>query len=864
MNAPREQHRFVAEKKERTVKPPPRDFQELSPAGEPMAGPKGAEAGPTDSAAGSAAAENAATGAAAAKTAATGAAALPLTPPARESAAEKSTGTEQEPAEAWLLRAAPLEGGYLRLTLSRTADPARIPLKKNQTGGNEDAAGGTPALPASWALQQRPAEAAADAPAAGQMPAWSLTGGGRLHFGGLVLSGWQRHPEALRFSLELEVAAELYGLGERMGRLERSGRIWDMWNTDEPDHLPSRDPLYVNIPFALLHSGERWYGLLLDVPGRQYWNTAGSTAGRITVDVEEDYLDAYLFAAENPRAVLRRYSELTGRSPLPPRWALGFHQSRYSYIPAAQVEEIAERFRREQLPADVIHLDIDYMDGYRIFTWDRDRFPEPSKLARRLAAKGFRLVTIVDPGVKVDPEYHLYAEGKRQGYFCRRPGGRIYEGRVWPGPAVYPDFSRREVRHWWADHHRVLLNEGVAGIWNDMNEPADFTGDPDHRPDYTVPNEIVAENDGDPVSFRRFHNLYANAMNLAAREGFHRHRPGERGFLLTRSGYAGVQRSSAVWTGDNCSWWEHLAAAVPMLLGLGISGVPFVGSDTGGFQEDASPELYARWFAFSAFTPLFRAHTADDTGGHEPWSFGPKVLSIARHYLRLRYALLPYLYTAFEHSSSSGDPIMTPLFLEWPGEERLRRVGDVYLFGPALLAAPVTAPDQPVRHLYLPPGGWYDFWDDRFFPGGRDLLAPAPLERLPLFVRAGSVIPREEPRLSTTDSRQGPLTLEIYPDEHGRASGSLYEDAGEGFSHQQGAFLRLSFSFADGELSIRSDQRGLPFPWEGLRVRVHQPGSEEYGSFPAGREATALGEARLPAAFNAGGETVREFHQELD
>ena len=806
MNEKQEQRRFVAEKDTRTVKPPQRSFTSFTIHRESS-----------------------------------------TRRPARSLILSGIRHPEQEGTYRTLL-AAPLEEDYLRLSLTpRSAAPEDLP-----------------SLPASWAVPAPPPPLAhGSAEEIGTAP-WSLDESGELHFGELTIGKWAEHSEALRFSLHTGTYGNIYGLGERMGRLERSGRVWDMWNTDEPDHLPTRDPLYVCIPFTLLRGKERWYGAFLDVPGRQYWDAGATAPGEVRFDVEDDYLDLYLFSGASPREVLSRYTRLTGRAPLPPRWALGFHQSRYSYYPDSEVREIARRFRREKLPADVIHLDIDYMNGYRVFSWNRERFPDPQRLARELGEHNFRLITIVDPGVKVDSQYRVYTEGRDNEHFCRRPDGTDYEGRVWPGTSVYPDFSSSRVRSWWAEQHRSLFDAGVAGIWNDMNEPADFTGDPDHRPDFTVPNDLQADNDGSPVSFRRFHNLYANAMNSATREAFARLRPDERGFVLSRSGYAGIQRSSAVWTGDNASWWEHLAAAVPMLLGLGLSGVPFVGSDTGGFQEDASPELYARWIAFSAFTPLFRAHTADDTGPHEPWSFGEKVLDIARHYLRLRYALLPYLYTGFEASSRTGDPLMAPLFFEWPEDRRLQHTNDTFLFGPSLLVAPVTAPDTVFRHLYLPPGSWYDFWDDRWSPGSEDILAPAPLERLPLFVRAGSIIPHEPPRLSTAEPHREPLTIEVYPDADGRAYGELYEDTGEGHGHKEGAFLRLAFHYAEGRLQVKALHHGFPSPWRRLKVRIHHPVQTPYEYRPAGDEALGRGKAQLPAPFNSGGAGIEEHEQTLD
>jgi alpha-glucosidase len=649
----------------------------------------------------------------------------------------------------------------------------------------------------------------------------------------------------------------IYGLGEKMGRLERSGRVWDMWNTDEPEHTPTRDPLYVSIPFAMISVGERWFGLFVDNPARQYWNAGVGSPHSLTIDVEDDYLDIYLMQGGSPREVLGQYNSLTGSTPLPPLWALGYHQSRYSYAPQSEVRRIAREFRSKELPADVIQFDIDYMNGYRIFTWDRTGFPDPTELMSELRQSGFKVITIVDPGIKVDPEYSVYTEGAAKDYFCKLPDGTRYQGAVWPGKAVYPDFSRQEVRIWWAEQHRELFKHGVSGIWNDMNEPADFTGDAEYRPDYTVPNELQAVTDtGTPVSFARFHNLYAAGMNSATREGFARHAPDKRGFLITRSGYAGLQRSAGVWTGDNCSWWEHLDAAVPMLLGLSISGVSMVGSDTGGFQEDASAQLYARWFSFSAFTPYFRSHTANDTRAHEPRSFGTNVLNISRHYLQLRYALLPYLYTAFYRAETEAEPVMKPLFFEWPEDQRLKELNDEYLFGGGLLVAPVTSADTLWRHVYLPEGLWYDFWDDHLYRGGSDQLIHAPIGKLPLCVRGGSVIPHERPRLHTDVERKGDLLLEVYPDDKGQAKGELYSDAEEGWGYRSGEYSLIAFTYQKGILEIKFESAGYSPVWSHARVRVHRgsgPGQQHTAKDRSSAEQSAdplrLSKVALPEAF---------------
>ncbi|MDY7027441.1 MAG: glycoside hydrolase family 31 protein, partial [Spirochaetota bacterium] len=661
----------------------------------------------------------------------------------------------------------------------------------------------------------------------------------------------------------------IYGLGEKMGLLERSGRVWEMWNTDEPVQTPTQDPLYVSIPFALCRIDMQWFGVFVDNPVRQYWDTRDCERGKLTVDVEDHNLDIYLIRGGGPREIVRRYTALTGLPPLPPLWSLGYHQSRYSYMNQQEVIDTAAQFRANALPADVIHLDIDYMDGYRVFTWDPERFPEPETMCRELHAMGFRVVTIVDPGVKCDRGYSVYWEGEKKGYFCLLPDGTVYRGAVWPGTAVFPDFSWKKVRTWWAGQHAALFDAGVAGIWNDMNEPADFTGDPVYRPDFTVPDELRIQNEGEPGDFRRFHNLYGSAMNAAAREAFATHRPGQRGFIISRAGYAGVQRFAGIWTGDNTSWWEHLAAEVPMILNLGISGVALTGADVGGFQEDASAQLYARWFAFGAFTPYFRNHTEKGTAAHEPWAFGPQTLEIARHYLRLRYALLPYLYTAFYQASSVGEPVVKPLFFDWPNDQRLETLDDQYLFGDAFMVAPAVHPNKIHRDVYLPQGKWYDFWDDTLGEGGTDLLAPAPITRLPLWVRGGSIIPHEDPRLHTDEARSTVLLLDVYPDRTGAAEGLLYADDEEGWEYKEGAYCLLRFSYSMNTLTIEMEHRGFQTQWDSLEVHLHtglrrRPGEGTARPVPAADPLMIdPNRIELPHPFAGGGAGVSTFRGPL-
>ena len=618
-----------------------------------------------------------------------------------------------------------------------------------------------------------------------------------------------RSTEGIRIDLPVDESARVYGLGEKSGGLDKRGRTWAFWNTDDPIHYPEKDPLYQSIPVACLVTRERVVTVFSDSCAHQYFDVCESAPDRLRIEVYDDQADLYLRVDDGLPQALAAYTGLTGRMPLPPLWALGFHQCRYSYYPEERVMEVAERLRSESLPCDVIYLDIHYMDGYRVFTWHPERFPDPARMIRRLAEMGLRVVTIVDPGVKTDPGYPVYADGLSGGCFLTRSDGSLYVGAVWPGKSAFPDFSREEVRAWWAARHRSLFDAGVAGIWNDMNEPADFSGDATFRPDFTVPDDLIAGNDGRPVPFAHVHNAYGSGMCAATREALRDQRPDERGFVLTRAGYAGIQRHAAVWAGDNHSWWEHVALMTPMMLGLGLSGVAFCGVDTGGFSSNADGELFARWFAASCLMPFFRAHTALDTVDHEPWSFGPQVLAIVRSHIELRYQLLPYLYTLFEEASRTGAPVVRPLVWHYPDDASVANRTDCFLLGPSLLVAPVRERGVAERSVYLPAGRWYDFWSGELSVGPGAIVAPAPLDRLPLYLRAGSIIPYEAVRLHTGEPGDGVLRLLVAPDTDGRASGELYADAGEGYAYRDGEYWRARFGLSDGAVRVEeSEGRG--------------------------------------------------------
>jgi alpha-glucosidase len=553
---------------------------------------------------------------------------------------------------------------------------------------------------------------------------------------------------SLLYRRRLASGERLFGLGDKAAPVDRRGGVYELWNTDAPHFTLGRDPLYKAIPLLFGVSPERAWGIYVESTARLVFDCRGDEVrvhgpGRPPVHELE---------GGSLAGLLGRVTELVGRAPLPPRWALGYHQSRWSYATADEARSIVEEFRRRRIPLDVLHLDIDYMDGYRVFTCDPVRFPDLAGLVRDL---GVKVVTIIDPGVKVDPGYAVYDEILRRGHACVDGDGKPWVGRVWPGRCVFPDFSSEEARRWWGELHRGLVEAGVAGIWVDMNEPsAGGRG--------TLPEDLRQAGG----THGELHNAYGHRMAQATHEGLARLRPGARPFVLTRAGCAGTQRYAATWTGDNSSTWTHLRLAVRMCLGLGLSGYSFAGSDIGGFFGRCEPELYARWIQLGAFTPFFRTHYSGDHTPHrqEPWSFGSEVEAVARAAIELRHLLMPYTYTAFWRHTQTGLPVMRALALAWQDDERALACEDEFLWGDDLLVAPVLRKGARRRRIYLPAGDWYDFWTGRRLAGGRGVLADAPLERVPLFVRAGTVLPL------------GSGELRVYP---GEGRSWLYEDDGE-------------------------------------------------------------------------------------
>jgi alpha-glucosidase len=558
----------------------------------------------------------------------------------------------------------------------------------------------------------------------------------------------------LLFHRRLASDERLYGLGDKTFPLDRRGKVYELWNTDAGEKFnPGFDPLYKSIPLLFgVRPGAAW-GIYVDSAARLVFDCRGDEV----LVYGQEAASVYELEGANLPELLAEVSGLVGRTPLPPRWALGYHQSRWSYSSAEECLRIAEQFRQRRIPLDCLHLDIDYMDGFRVFTWDAARFPDPSGLVQSLHDLGVRVVAIVDPGVKVEPGYSVFDELITRRLACRGSDGGAWIGRVWPGLSIWPDFTAPEARTFWGDLHRGLTAVGVDGVWVDMNEPSV----PGSGRSGTLPDDVrhAAGLHAD------VHNAYGHLMAQATAEALVRHRPGVRPFVLTRAATVGTQRYAATWTGDNRSTWTHLRLAVRMCLGLSLSCYPFCGSDVGGFVGRCEPELYGRWMQLGAFTPFFRTHYAGvaTPGRQEPWSFGLEIEAVARAAVELRHLLLPYTYTAFWRHTETGLPVMRPLELEAPDDPRAALREDVFMWGDDLLVAPVLRKGVRRRRVYLPAGDWYDFWSGTRVLGGRSVLVDAPLERIPLFVRAGTALP-----LANGE-------LRIFP---GEGVSWLYEDDG--------------------------------------------------------------------------------------
>jgi alpha-glucosidase len=603
-----------------------------------------------------------------------------------------------------------------------------------------------------------------------------------------------------------------YGLGDKAGRMNRRNRSFTMWNTDEFGWQESSDPLYKDIPFFLGLRHGAAYGVFFDNAYRSSFDFGKESLDYFSFGAVGGELNYYYFAGPDPKRIVANFTALVGRAPLPPLWSLGFQQSRYSYYPEAKARQIVATYRQKKIPLDAIYFDIDYQQGNAPFTINRQYFPSFEKMVGDFRAQGVRTVLITDLHIKKDSGHHYapYDTGTQRDIFVKKPDGTVYVGPVWPGDAVFPDFTLTQARDWWGEQYHDFLAMGIAGFWNDMNEPSVF-----QRADKTMPLENLHRlDDGTTRDHRAIHNVFGMENVRATYDGLRKLQPDERPFVLTRAAYAGTQRFAASWTGDNSSTWNHLSMSTPMLLSLGLCGYSLMGDDIGGFAGTPTPDLLTRWIELGAFNVIYRDHTAKGSADQEPWVHGPEHEMIRRRYIELRYQMLPYIYTGIEEMTRTGLPFLRPIFLEYPQATDLEKDDHNFLFGRDLFAAPVDTEMLDAKEVTLPPGDWFDFWTGNKPPRHDKIQLHPKLDELPLYVRAGAILPMQSVVQSTSETPAGPLKLRVYPGED--CHGSLYMDDGHTYAYQKNEFLRVQYTcqLSPGSLTVTSKLQTNAFkPW---------------------------------------------------
>jgi alpha-glucosidase len=632
--------------------------------------------------------------------------------------------------------------------------------------------------------------------------------------------------------------AHYYGLGDKAGALDRRDMAFTNWNTDAYAWQESTDPLYKTIPFFIelrqdKQHQPRAHGLFVDVTWRSWFDFGKQARDALSFGAEGGALDYYFIDGPEPKAVVARYADLTGKTPLPPLWTLGFQQCRYSYYPEARVREVAKTFRAKKIPADVLYLDIDYQKDNFPFTVDPARFPHFDGMLADLAKDGFKVIAITDLHLANAPNqgYRPYDEGAAGNHFVHDAAGKVYSGKVWPGQSVFPDFTWAPARAWWGTLYDDFVRRGVAGFWNDMNEPSVFW---EQR---TMPLDAIHRTDaGGTTTHREVHNVFGMQNSRATYEGLLKLQGNRRPVVLTRATYAGGQRYAASWTGDNTSTWNHFRLTVPTLLNLGLSGYGFVGADVGGFRASPPPELLTRWIGVGAFQPIFRDHSEKGTLDQEPWVHGAEHEAMRRRFIEARYRLMPVVYTLAEEMSRTGVPMMRPYWLEHPEADSFYTNNTAFLFGPDLLVQPkLDETMDPVEPL-VPAGVWYDYWTGARVTGAPKKSLPGPGD-LTVFVRGGAILPHQPLVQSTSETPKGPLELRVYPGPS--CAGSLYMDDGATFDFQKGAFLRVGFSCEESPTGVTvksSAAEGSFGPWfTSVAFAIHGANSKPTSATVDGR-----------------------------
>jgi alpha-glucosidase len=574
---------------------------------------------------------------------------------------------------------------------------------------------------------------------------------------------------------------KFFGLGANIGDLDKRGSQWVMWNTD----------VSTSIPFFIGVRGIGAYGTFFDNSHRSVFNLGAGNDRVYSFGAEDGAMNYYFIFGPAVRDVVRRYTLLTGRMPLPPLWSLGYQQSRRSYFPEYEIRDIAQNFRQRRIPADVLYLDIRYMDHFKVFTWDSAAFGNPAALCADLEEMGFKIVPSIDPAVKVEEGYSVCEQGLRNKYFIQYPDGKEYRGETFVGWCHFPDFTKPGVQGWWGDNYGDFMDIGIDGFWNDRNEPGVRGKE--------MPSLVEFDDDGRRSTIKKIHNVYGHFMAQGAFDGMQRSHPKQRPFILTQTGFAGTQRYAALGTSGGSATFDNLKLALRRCQGVGLSGIAFTGPEIGGFTGTPSHELYTRWIEACVFAPLMRMHAGVNTSEQEPWSFGAWTEDIVRNYIGMRYEFLPYIYNEFRRASQDGTPFMRPLFHDFQDDAETfsSQWQHSFMAGPSILVAPVLDEGRRFQEVYLPPGRWLDPWTGDSHEGGTSIIVDAPLERLPYFYRGGAIIPRREVQQFTGEKLLTELIVDIVPADS--ATYTLYLDAGDGLEYVNGTYDEIRFSLhSDG------------------------------------------------------------------
>ena len=592
-----------------------------------------------------------------------------------------------------------------------------------------------------------------------------------------------------------------YGLGEKGGDLNKKGCYTENFNTDDPETDDDSITYYKTIPFYVALKEEATYGIFFDNSFRSYFDMGKEMGDRIFFGAIGGQIQYYFIPGENIKEVVKNYTALTGRMEMPPLWSLGYQQCRFSYFSQEEVRELVKTFEEKDIPLDVVYLDIDYMDGFRVMTFKTPNFDDAAGLIGDLKEKGIRTITIIDPGVKVDEEYPVFKRGKEGNHFTKKLDGEMFIGAVWPGNSAFPDFSNKDCREWWKSELKKFISEhGMDGIWNDMNEPCVFNND--HK---TMLETCLHNSDNGVIEHKEFHNRYGFEMSRCSKEAQEELHPNERGFSMTRATYAGGQRYSSVWTGDNMSLWSQMRMSISMNANLGISGFSFVGNDVSGFGSDSSEELFIRWMEMGPFIPIFRNHSNMYTRRQEPWAFGPRAEKIAKKSIELRYELLPYIYDLYYISHKEGLPIFRPMIMEYEKDMNLLNMREQFMLGENMIVAPVLYEGERSKTLYLPKGSWFNYFTMEKLQGGKWYKLPCELDEILVFVKEGAIIPTYNKKFRNVKERPNNILLKVFGE---NAKGFLYNDDGHSMEYLEGKYTYMDIKVVDGKEELKLINNG--------------------------------------------------------